>query len=191
MIIAQGAEAKISLEDGKIIKDRFEKAYRHKEIDLMLRTQRTKTEVRILKKLEDIIPVPSVLNCTSTTITMQYIESKILKDELKPEHASQIGKIVAQMHEKNVVHADLTTSNMLLADKIHLIDFGLAYSTQRIEDFAVDIHVFKEALESKHHKIAQKCMKLFIEAYSKHFSKAKQVLERLETVENRGRNKSK
>lgn len=191
MIIAQGAEAKIIHKGNHIIKDRFKKTYRNEQIDLNLRTQRTKNEVRILKKLEKVIPVPKVIESTDTTITMEYIDGNILKDVLKPTHCSEIGKIVAQMHLKNIVHSDLTTSNMILSSQIYFIDFGLAYSTQRIEDFAVDIHVFKEALESKHHDISEECMAYFVEAYAAYFKNALQVIERLEIVESRGRNKAK
>ncbi|MBS3114443.1 hypothetical protein J4448_05055 [Candidatus Woesearchaeota archaeon] len=45
-IIAQGAEAKLFLEDNKIIKNRFLKSYRIKEIDERLRGFRTRREAR-------------------------------------------------------------------------------------------------------------------------------------------------
>ena len=42
-ILAQGAEAKIILENGIIIKDRISKSYRHPELDKKIRKQRTKS----------------------------------------------------------------------------------------------------------------------------------------------------
>ena len=60
--IAQGAEAKLYLTDNKIIKDRFEKDYRIKEIDKKLRKSRTKREAKIFDKLSLIgFPAPKLI----------------------------------------------------------------------------------------------------------------------------------
>ncbi|CAF4890070.1 unnamed protein product, partial [Rotaria magnacalcarata] len=42
--------------------------------------------------------------------------------------AQQIGTIIARLHQAQIVHGDLTTSNMLLKDndQLYLIDFGLS-----------------------------------------------------------------
>ena len=47
-------EAKIFLEEDKILKNRFAKSYRIKEIDEKLRSFRTRREAKILKKLKTI-----------------------------------------------------------------------------------------------------------------------------------------
>ena len=52
--IAQGAEAKLYLDDDTIIKDRFKKNYRIEEIDKRLRKSRTKRETKIFNKLAAI-----------------------------------------------------------------------------------------------------------------------------------------
>ncbi len=88
------------------------------------------------------------------------------------------------MHKANVVHGDLTTSNLILKKKVYLIDLGLGDSTQRIEDKAVDLHLFKECLVSKHHNIWEKSWQAFLKGY-----KLKNVLARLEIIEKRGKYK--
>lgn len=71
--------------------------------------------------------------------------------------------------------------------KIYLIDFGLGFQNARIEDKAVDIHLFRQALESKHFKHWEKLFHSFLSGYSP--KDKKQILERLEKVEARGRYK--
>ena len=59
------------------------------------------------------------------------------------------------MHKNNVIHGDLTTSNMLVEDdkfgyKICLIDFGLGFAEGTPEDKGVDLYVLERALLSTH-----------------------------------------
>ena len=62
-LIAQGAEAKLFLEDARILKQRFAKLYRIKEIDEKLRGFRTRREAKRLQKLEAIdFPAPKVIS---------------------------------------------------------------------------------------------------------------------------------
>ena len=57
----------------------------------------------------------------------------------------------ATVNQKNLVHGDLTTSNFIINDdKLVLIDFGLAYHSDRMEDKAVDIRLIKEIISSAH-----------------------------------------
>jgi len=61
------------------------------------------------------------------------------------------------MHKNGIMHGDLTTSNFILVKgKISVIDFGLALRTQKPEDHAVDLRLFKEILNSAHEDIASK-----------------------------------
>jgi Kae1-associated kinase Bud32 len=195
--IAQGAEAKLYLTDSKIIKDRFEKDYRIKEIDKKLRKSRTKSEAKIFGKLADInFPSPKLINTDKKQkITMEYIKGPKVRDILEEKDykklSTEIGKKIAILHNNNIIHGDLTTSNMILSKEIYFIDFGLSYFSHKIEDRAVDLHLLKQALESKHYKIWEKCFKAAIKAYKKESKQAKEVLTRLETVEKRGRYKGK
>lgn len=73
--------------------------------------------------------------------------------------------------------------------KLYFIDFGLSFFSNKIEDKAVDIHLFKQALESKHYKVYKTAYEFFLKAYNP--LDKKKILERLEKVELRGRYKEK
>ena len=194
IIIAQGAEAKIFLSGKNVIKDRIPKTYRHPELDVKIRKRRTKSEIKILKKAEKIIPVPKIINSEDYTITMQYIKGEKLSDHLgklknSKEICKQIGKSIAKLHDAGLIHGDLTTSNMILKDKkVYFIDFGLGFHSDRIEDKAVDLHLIKQALEAKHSKHFKEYFKAILKGYkkSKDYST---TIKRLEVVEKRGRYK--
>ena len=70
--------------------------------------------------------------------------------------------------------------------KLYFIDFGLGFFSTKAEDKAVDLHLLKQALESKHYKNFEKLYKTILKNY-----KHKDVLKRLEKVELRGRYKGK
>ncbi|MBU1199704.1 MAG: Kae1-associated serine/threonine protein kinase [Nanoarchaeota archaeon] len=189
--IARGAEAVLYEDKDTVIKHRLKKNYRLKELDDMLRKQRTKREANVLKKIS--IPHPELIESDDREkIVMQKIIGEKLRDVLdkKPELAKQVGKLVAEMHNNHIIHGDLTTSNMILDEKgkIVFIDFGLSFESHKIEDKAVDIHLFKQALNSKHHKVYEKALKSFFEGYRTE-KQYKYVLERLKKVDSRGRYK--
>jgi TP53 regulating kinase-like protein len=192
--IAQGAEAILYRDAGKIIKERVPKSYRIKEIDQKLRKERTKTEARILEKLARIrVNVPRVLKVdeAKATLEIEEIKGEKVRDYLlKSRDANifrQIAKQVELMHAAGIVHGDLTTSNMILSkNNIFLIDFGLSGHSDRVEDKAVDLHLLKECLKSKHFEIWESAWKIFEQSYG-----VKEVLNRLKVVERRGRYKEK
>jgi len=219
-IIAQGAEAQIVKENGKIIKDRIPKTYRIRELDRKIRIFRTKSEAKLLEKASDIInsPKPEAVNLIKPRITLPFINGKKLSEHLdklknKLEVAKQIGRDISLLHQNNIIHGDLTTSNMILVKKnnaktkkgivnnkilskrggnpkTYLIDFGLGYISLKIEDKAVDLHLLKQALEAKHYKNYSKLWKSVEAGYkSINKSESKKVLERLIAVEKRGRYK--
>jgi len=98
----------------------------------------------------------------------------------------EIGRSVRKLHDANIIHGDLTTSNMILKDKVYFIDFGLGFFSTRIEDKAVDLFLFKKALESKHHEVWEECFKEVLKAYGD-----QKVMERLKEIEKRGRYRKK
>ncbi|TFK98394.1 hypothetical protein BDV98DRAFT_606953 [Pterulicium gracile] len=71
-----------------------------------------------------------------------------------------IGAEIAKMHLADVIHGDLTTSNMMLRKhagsttskpaQLILIDFGLSYVSGLVEDKAVDLYVLERAFASTH-----------------------------------------
>jgi Kae1-associated kinase Bud32 len=192
--IAHGAEAILYKYKNKIIKERISKSYRISEIDNTLRKERTKTESRILHKLLRVkVNVPQVLgvNIEKAVLELEFIEGRKIRDYLDETKDVHIFKQIAEqtelMHNTGIVHGDLTTSNMILKDnKVYFIDFGLSTYSTRIEDKAVDLHLLKECLKSKHFEVWEACWKVFEAHY-----KNKAVLERLKKVEQRGRYKEK
>src|SRR3990167_6704718 len=196
-LIALGAEAKLFLEGNKIIKNRFPKSYRIREIDDKLRGFRTRREAKILQKLAAInFPAPKLLkNDERENLIIERIDGKLVKDILdKSDYkklCSEIGKKIAILHNNSIIHGDLTTSNMIFNKEIYFIDFGLSFFSGKAEDKAVDLHLLKEALESKHYKIWEACFKSVLEGYRKEASKSGETLKRLEAVEKRGRYRAK
>jgi Kae1-associated kinase Bud32 len=175
-LIAQGAEAKIHSDGITVKKERFEKTYRHPELDKKLRGFRTRREAKILTKLQTAnFPAPRLekMDDKSREIDMQHIPGHQVKhtiDTLEKEGkqkeylalCKEVGTRVATLHNMGIIHQDLTTSNMILHDsekKIYFIDFGLSFFSEKAEDKAVDLHLLKHALESRHHRIWEKCFK--------------------------------
>jgi len=110
------------------------------------------------------------------------------EDEIKLI-SEQIGAQTARLHEGNVTHGDITTSNLILKDKeVYFIDFGLGSYTEKLDDKAVDLHVFKECLKSKHYEIWRACWLAFRKGYLT-LNGSEQILNQLEKVEVRGRYK--
>ncbi len=182
-----------------ILKIRFMKRYRHYLIDKQFRKYRTRIEKKILEKLYTIINVPKVIYSDEDygILIMEYIEGEKLSniiEQLDDKNIRnilfEIGKYVGIMHNNDIIHYDLTTSNMIINNNnIYFIDFGLSFISSRIEDKAVDIHIFKESYESKHWRILE-YFNSFFEGYVSSYEKAKEVLKRLKIVENRGRYKN-
>ena len=193
-IICQGAEAILYQEKNKLIKERIPKTYRIKEIDDKLRKFRTRREGKILEKASINVPKIFKIDDNNMKIEMEFIPGKLLKDILDDLSVSernkickQIGEEISKLHEQNIIHGDLTTSNMIYyQDKIYFIDFGLSFFSHKIEDKAVDLHLLKQALESKHYKHFESSFKTILSSY-----KNKEVLSRLQIVEKRGRYKRK
>lgn len=189
-MIIQGAEAEVKINE-EVTKKRSSKKYRHPRLDKRLREERTDTEARLLKDADRSgVNVPKVLEETEDTLKLQKIEGPILKEAIteKPDLAQALGRNVAKLHASDIIHGDLTTSNSIMGEDLYLIDFGLAFRSQRTEDKAVDIHLFKQVLNSSHPQIAETAWNKFIEGY-KEYEKNKAVMERLEEVEKRGRYK--
>lgn len=191
--IGQGAEAEIFInENNNVLKQRIKKNYRIEEIDQELRKKRTSREYNILKKLEDIAPKP--IKKTEYDIEMQYIKGDKIKNIINKENAKEllkdISEIVAKIHNKDIIHGDLTTSNMIKEDaKIYFIDFGLSFTSKKIEDKAVDIHLFRQNFESSHNEIYKKEFNFFFKNYYNNVNNSKEIKQRFDDVEKRGRNK--
>lgn len=94
---------------------------------------------------------------------MEFIEGCSVRDYLTTDEghlpeaqakvAKEIGTALGKMHNIDVVHGDLTTSNLMMrkeSGSLVLIDFGLSYVSNLIEDKAVDLYVLERAFTSTH-----------------------------------------
>ncbi|MEK6860716.1 MAG: KEOPS complex kinase/ATPase Bud32 [Nanoarchaeota archaeon] len=197
-VLGRGAEAIIYLDRNKVIKKRIKKNYRLDEIDNKLRNNRTRREAKLFEKAGN--NVPKILNVDEKNyeIEMEYVEGKLLRDilnnldeEKRKEIMIKIGKIIADLHSKDIIHGDLTTSNMILKkDEVYFIDFGLGFISRRDEDKAVDLRLLKQALESTHFEIKDECFNYVLVGYKK-YDGFDNIINRLQKVEKRGRYKRK
>ena len=194
-ILAQGAEAIITLDKNIITKNRIPKSYRLKKLDDKIRESRTRKEAKILEKASKIISVPRVLKQSEYSLELEYIDGDKLSQTLNSypekkqfEVMEILGEETSKLHAQDIIHGDLTTSNTILKDEtVFIIDFGLSFISHRTEDKAVDLHLIKQALEAKHFSIHKECERIILEDYN---SKDKEkVLEQLKKVEERGRYK--
>ena len=201
-VIYQGAEAKICISKymgfDVIQKRRLKKSYRLKEIDEKLISCRTREEAKLIIEARQYgVPVPIIydVDLKDGIITMEYLKGKRVKDILndlkEPERKElciKIGKSIARFHNNDIIHGDITTSNMILVgDKVHFIDFGLGEKNNEIETKGVDLHVLMEAIDSAHSKYSN-CFKYVIEGYKKELKDdANKVIKKIEDVVKRGR----
>lgn len=193
--IGRGAEAVLYKSGASLIKDRIKKGYRLPQIDERLRKLRTREESRLLERAKRAgVPTPSVLKKDDKKmfIEMEFIDGEIIRDILTKSNmksiCSKIGKQIRLLHKNEIIHGDLTTSNMILKNnELYFIDYGLGKMSKRIEDYASDLHLIEEALTSGHTEIADECFSIITDNYIKTFSKGKDVIQRLDIVRKRGR----
>ena len=199
-LINRGAEADVysTMWDKKkaILKIRKVKSYRNSLLDQKIRKQRTFRESQIISQVKSFgisTPLIYFMDINKCSILMQYIDGKIVRD-LKGNDivkvCSEIGQIVGTMHKNGIMHGDLTTSNFILdKKKLFLIDFGLASRTEKPDDHAVDLRLFKEILNSAHAEVMEKSWKNFQKGYSKAVGMkySKKILNLVAVIESRGR----
>ncbi|KAI0283488.1 kinase-like domain-containing protein [Russula brevipes] len=115
-------------------------------------------------------------------------EYQVSKDALM----AMVGAEIAKMHLADIIHGDLTTSNMMVRhpSSIVLIDFGLAYTSCLAEDKAVDLYVLERAFASTHPE-SSPLFGAVLEGYRRKMGDEWTVIgRRLEEVRLRGRKRS-
>ncbi len=182
-----------------IKKLRSPKKYRIKDIDNELRTNRTVTESRLLvaaKKAGVKTPIVFEVNLEDTSIIMEDIDGILVKEWLKNnleiedkiELVKSIGSNVGILHANDIIHGDLTTSNILKQDEdLYFIDFGLGKISQAIEDKAVDILLMKKCFTSTHTELEKEFFFAFQEGYKITMQQAISVFKRAAKAEARAR----
>lgn len=105
---------------------------------------------------------------------------------------ASIGRSVAALHVGNLVHGDLTTSNMMVREsdrRLVMIDFGLSYTSSNAEDKGVDLYVLERAFTSAHSRIPG-LFDTVLEAYRQHSPEAAAVLAKFKEIRLRGRKRT-
>ncbi|CAH7680086.1 BUD32 protein kinase [Phakopsora pachyrhizi] len=194
------------IKDQVIIKHRFPKTYRNPKLDSQLTKQRLTQESRsLVRAIKSGIRVPNLIsvNLKQGWIMMEFINGINLKEFLQNNSSKsieisnqefesssniesfekdvlrEVGKILSNIHLIDMIHGDLTTSNIMISSKrtnrsnekiddksdeesfkelsidnfeIVLIDFGLSSSIVNsiVEDKAVDLYVLERAFTSTH-----------------------------------------
>ncbi|WP_318786086.1 Kae1-associated kinase Bud32 [Methanimicrococcus hacksteinii] len=174
-----------------VVKERIQKNYRLPQIDAKLRKERTKTEVRMLTEARRCgIPVPVIYGVSDYAVKMEQIRGAPLKFVIDENEtiAEEVGKTIGKLHANNIIHGDLTTSNMIYSNesKLYLIDFGLSFSENSVESKGVDIHVLFQTFDSSH-KNPKRLKELFAQGYRKNYTDADIILKRAEEIKMRGR----
>ncbi|MCW4024652.1 MAG: KEOPS complex kinase/ATPase Bud32 [Candidatus Bathyarchaeota archaeon] len=203
-LFKKGAEASLYRAEleGKevIIKTRIPKRYRPAELDRQIRTYRTVHEPQMIHDAKTAgIPTPLIylVNVPEASIIMEYIEGKQVKQVLnilpKAERkalCTRIGELIGKLHQNNLIHGDLTTSNMILTPegKIFFVDFGLGEKNVEVEAKGVDLHLLKRALQSTHFLCWEECLEGVFCGYSMVLGEqAEKVYLKIKEIERRGR----
>jgi Kae1-associated kinase Bud32 len=217
-ILYRGAESIIYLDSWEgqkvLVKERIKKSYRIAQIDERLRKERTNHEVKLITDARSSgVHTPQIYHVdndkTDHKIIMEFIEGVRIKELLNRADATenekeirkiceQIGQAVGRLHKKDIIHGDLTTSNMILqagtqgdteggTNRIYFIDFGLGGYSKRIEDKGVDLKLLHDAIRATHYKILNFCWKFILEGYKKEYKNAEDVIKKIEEIEGRAR----
>ncbi|MDC0159280.1 KEOPS complex kinase/ATPase Bud32 [Candidatus Nitrosopelagicus sp.] len=199
-MLKKGAEADVYLSswNGKktVLKIRKEKKYRNSSLDIRIRKQRTIREAQIISYVKSFgisTPLIHFVDYKKFSIYMQYVNGKLIRDmddKSITKTCLELGKIIGRLHKNGIMHGDLTTSNFIQTKKnLFLIDFGLANRTEKPDDHAVDLRLFKEILNSAHASVMEKSWKNFISGYEKSVGVkyCKKILQLVSVIESRGR----
>lgn len=208
-LLAKGAESDIvrnkyfkgfkDYESNCIIKNRLPKGYRIPEIDNKIRKTRTKSEAKILSDVKEsgiLTPILYDVDIHNKAITMEYIDGLVVKDiidtlsrEERKKLSFKIGQYLSSIHEMNIVHGDLTTSNMIINKNNNLvfIDFGLSYYSNLLEDKADDLLVLKKSIKSVDYDVSKETFQWILDSYINNSSESNEIYEKINEIEKRGR----
>lgn len=218
ILLSQGAEARIWLveELGRqaILKHRFPKTYRLPELDAQLTASRLRQEVRIIIRARKMgIRTPTLLRVglDEGYIVMEKINGVTMKQALltpgllsaqdRRDVLHTLGSMIAKLHDGDVVHGDLTTSNVMLVENgqkgegshtflVYLIDFGLGQFSKLSEDRAVDLYVLERSFSSAHACNGEQMFEQLMASYRRTSQNWSSTWNKLADVRSRGRKRS-
>lgn len=189
-LIAKGAESNIVkssyLGEKAVLKDRIVKNYRIPEIDNKIRRARCKLEARLLsdaKRAGVVTPVLYDVDLENKSILMEEIDGVMVKDIIDEDLAFRMGENISRLHGADIIHGDITTSNIMLRDdQLVFIDFGLGRHSNLDEDKAVDLLVLKKSLQSIDYNLAVKYFDCVLRGYGN-----ESIINTISDIESRGR----
>ena len=238
ILLGQGAEGKIYIGEfiskKCVVKERFEKKYRLKELDQKLTKNRMLNESRNIFRASKLgINVPTIyfVDLIERKIFMEYLENscqlKVILEmiysqkDLTPykslldKISNDLGEMLSKLHSGDIIHGDLTPSNIILKikedthsdilnnakdlilkmknyDYMYLIDFGLSSvalnNSSSVEDKAVDLYVLKRAMISSNPK-SEELFEKAMGIYENKCREGKDIIQRYKKVEMRGTKK--
>jgi len=204
-LLQRGAEADLFLgfwHGLRVVrKIRVNKSYRIPVLDLALRQTRTVHEALIMHEAKKAgVPTPFIymVDLEATEIVMEYIEGIRLREflegatsEMRIRLCTVLGEEIGKLHNYNIVHGDLTTSNAIVVGRVRLVlvDFGLSEFSQELEKRGVDILLGQRVFQSTHHSYGVECYHALLEGYRNEVgsSLAEQVEARVKEIARRGR----
>lgn len=199
-LVKKGAEADIyvTIWNGldSILKIRKKKDYRVHSLDMRIRTLRTIREAKMISEAKSFgitTPLVYFVDEKKCKIYLQLIKGKLVRDlSLNKiiKICTEIGKIVGTLHKNGIMHGDLTTSNFILSNQgLVILDFGLSQKTDKVDDYAIDLRLFKEVLNSAHAQIVEDAWLSFVLGYRKILGNmlTEKVLSHVSVIEKRGR----
>ena len=186
-LLSEGAEAKIYLINTfakkLALKSREPKRYRQATLDEKIRRERTKREAKIISRLGSLgVNVPKLVAVGKFSIMIKMLDGILLKDT-RPNLDTMVkaGRLLAAMHKNDIAHGDFTPANLMLFKKsVYVIDFGLSEFTKSLEEKAIDLLLMKRAISYSQYKP-------FEDSYKENYQGSKDVIERLDEIEKRGR----
>jgi len=183
-----------------VLKWRQAKPYLLEDIDSFLRRSRTSRECKMLTVSRLLgVPTPAVysVDLDKHMIMMDFISGTQFKQLAGQKSRSELmslsngfGKLIALLHEGDVVHGDPTTSNAIVDNKsrIWLVDFGLSEMNATIEMKGVDLHLIHRALETTHWDLQETMLESTLEGYVDVLGNmAEPILSRMKEIRERGR----
>ena len=186
----QGAEATVTIATDRVVKRRTPRSYRHPKLDEVLRTERTRSEVRLTSEARrNGVPTPLVLDVDpdEARIVFQRVGESDLRESLGADTVAAVGGHLARIHDAGFVHGDPTTRNVRIdGNRAFLIDFGLGYYTKEPEDYAMDLHVLSQSLAGTADD-PEGLFEAACESYRAESDHADAVFASLADIEGRGR----
>ena len=159
--VDHGAEAILDIGKTSVSKTRVPKAYRHPTLDAKLRRERTGAEARLtsLARRKGVpTPVLQDVDPWEARLELEVVGEADLRDRATPATLYRFGHHLATCHGAGIIHGDPTVRNARVAaaepsvvddaaGRVYVIDFGLGFHSEHVEDRAMDLHVLSQSVD--------------------------------------------